>query len=290
MRQLAIVLLVVSLLVLSGCGGSTKTVTPTAKPTKYEGFMDWKAGMWAETVTKSGGQTVKTRMELIENSPGLAKFQMVTDVEGQETIAQMWIDRKTDTVTKYIMKNGDQVLCMDASQFPSTSQPSEGDSYPADKPGITHGKYTTPTGKEVTVAKFAATGGEAWVSSEVPFGMVKLMQGEKTLMSLYDFGTIGARSRIDKEDVESCQDMGSAAAYTRETEYEPLYETSEESYNSQEHDYEQYYEEESSGADEDVNYEAYAIDRNTGNDVNFNCDDCQDMPAMARSACLASCR
>ncbi|MBU2561337.1 MAG: hypothetical protein KKD17_03490 [Nanoarchaeota archaeon] len=278
MRHFVIILVVAAMLALSGCAGGQTEAKPTAKPAKYAGFMDLKAGQWAEVVTKSGGETVKTRTEVIESSPSLAKFQIITEADGQETVAQFWLDRREGKPTKYLVKSGEEVMCLDVSQMPKGAVPSEGGAYPSDKPGITHGTYPTPTGKEVTVAKFTTSSGEIWVSSEVPFGLVKTVSNGKTVSSLYDFGTIGAKSRIDEADAEDCRDMSEEVSYVAAPPEQEEEQT----------DYEAYYE--SEPADEDQNYEASTYERGTGEDVDFNCADCEGMPAMAKNTCLAACR
>jgi hypothetical protein len=211
MKRIIFIILVAAALLLAGCGSDT--VRKTSKPAKYAGFMDLKAGQWAETVTKQGGQNMKTRTEVIESSPDTVKFQIMTEFEGTETLSQFWFDQGSNRVTKFVVKSGNEVMCMDVSQMSDDYIPADGGAFPAEKTGIEHGTYTTPTGKKVTVAKFTSGSGETWVSSEVPFGLVKTMSAGSTRMSLYDFGTIGAKSRIDKEDIEDCVDMSEMVSY-----------------------------------------------------------------------------
>jgi len=46
------------------------------------------------------------------------------------------------------------------------------------------------------------------VSSQVPFGMVKVINAsEETTMYLYDFGTTGAQRDISKAEMENCTPM-----------------------------------------------------------------------------------
>ena len=271
MKKVLLIMLVVSLLLIAGCkedGGEAGTATKAASVGKYSGFMEWKAGMWAETVSKQGGQTVTMRTELIENSPTLSKFQTTTDVGGQESVMQIWMNPSTQKATKYVMKTGGQVLCMAIKDVPQDNVPNKGDSYKADMPGWTIGTYTTPTGKTLAVAKFSQEAGEYWVSSEVPFGMVKVVQDGKTVLSLNDFGTIGAKSKISDAEVEGCTDMSALASkYQQPSAPAPAEEASA----------------------EEVNYEASAIDTRTGNEAKLDCGACASMPAAAKSACLAAC-
>jgi hypothetical protein len=274
MKKVLLIMLVVSLLLIAGCKANGSEAGTAAKSVagssaKYSGFMEWKAGMWAETVSKQGGQTVTMRTELIENSPTLSKFQTTTDVGGQESVMQIWMNPSTKKATKYVVKTGGQVLCMNIKDVPQDNVPSKGDSYKADVPGWTIGTYTTPTGKTLAVAKFSQEAGEYWVSSEVPFGMVKVVQDGKTVLSLNDFGTIGAKSKISDAEVEGCTDMSALASkYQQTSAPAPA---------------------EEGAAAEGVNYQASAIDTRTGEQQKLDCGACASMPAAAKSACLAAC-
>jgi outer membrane lipoprotein-sorting protein len=276
MKKLLLVMLVFSLLLIAGCkeeggeAGTTATKATSSSGGKYSGFMEWKAGMWAETVSKQDGQTITMRTELIENSPSLAKFQMTTDANGQESVMQIWFNPGTNKATKYVMKAGGQVMCLDIKDVPQENMPSKGEDYDADLPGWTTGTYTTPTGKTLAVAKFSQEGGEYWVSSEVPFGMVKAVVNGKTVLSLNDFGAIGAKSKISESEIEGCTDLSKLASkYQQPSVPAP---------------------EEEAAGEEDPDYAARTYEGGTGADVGFDCADCEGMPPAAKSACLAACR
>jgi hypothetical protein len=172
----------------------------------YTGFLEPAAGQWAEYVISNGEETHQ-KMEYIGQDTVDEKtctgFEM-TISEQEETIMQIWTEVGTGQVVKYVVKMGDQVICMDVGQSPEppkTETPSE---YEPNLPNITYGTYITPTGKTVNVAKFT-TESEVWVSSQVPFGMVQFIDdNEEITMYLHDFGLTGAQRDISKAEMEDC--------------------------------------------------------------------------------------
>ncbi len=181
-------------------------------PSGYAGFMAPAAGQWAEYVTSTEGEESHYKMEFIGQDTVDGKtctgFEMTMSGE-EDTIMQIWTEVATSQAVKYVVKMGDQVICMNVGQGfepPETETPG---TYEPNLPDISYGTYTTPTGKTVNVAKFAIGGGETWVSSQVPFGMVKVVNAsEETTMYLYDFGTTGAQRDISKAEMENCQEIG----------------------------------------------------------------------------------
>jgi len=196
-----VVALLLAITLLPACDDGT--------PSGYTGFMEPAAGQWAEYVYTNGEES-HPKMEYIGQDTVDGKtctgFEMTTSGE-EETIIQIWTEIATGQAVKYVMKTGDLVMCMDVGgespyEPPETETPG---TYEPNLPDITYGTYTTPTGKTVNVAKFAIGGGEAWVSSQVPFGMVKVVDAsEETTMYLYDFGTTGAQRDISKAEMEDC--------------------------------------------------------------------------------------
>ncbi len=177
----------------------------------YTGFMAPAAGQWAEYVYTNGEES-HLKMEYIGQDTVDGKtctgFEM-TMLGEEDTIMQIWTEVATGQAVKYVVKMGDQVICMDVGlspyEPPETETPG---TYEPNLPDITYGTYTTLTGKTVNVAKFAIDGGETWVSSQVPFGMVKVINAsEETTMYLYDFGTTGAQRDISKAEMENCTPM-----------------------------------------------------------------------------------
>jgi len=183
-------------------------------PSEYTGFMLPSEGQWVEYVMAGEGENLHQKMEYIGQDTVDGKtcigFEMTMAMPQQgETIMQMWTDAATHQLVKYVMKTGGQVICMDIGQSPyeppETETPSQ---YNPSLPDISYGTYTIPgTGGTVTVAIFDVPGGEVWVSSQVPFGTVKVIASGTTAMSLYNFGTSGAVRDISKAEMENCMQM-----------------------------------------------------------------------------------
>lgn len=276
-----IVLLVLAMLLL-GCA-APKGGLPEEKKDPYSGFMDLKAGQWAETVLVTSQGRVNLRTEVIENSPDMVKYQIQT---GETEISQIWYDKQKERAAMYIVKSGGDVWCMDASDAPMSYVGSDDDAYPADKPGIGQGVYTTGAGDMVRVAKFHGENNEVWVSSEVPFGIVKMVVGGKTTMQLYDFGTIGAKNLIDPADLEKCEEPLIVDGYVSEEVY-GSWQDDEDFLAADDYDYEAYIEDEIASEESDISARTYDP---SGDEAEFDCSECDAMPPMAKNACLAACR
>jgi hypothetical protein len=178
-------------------------------PSGYTGFMQAAEGQWAEYVISTDGGESRQKMEYIgqDTVDGKACTGFEMTMSGQEeTIMQIWTETATGQAVKYVVKMGDQVICMNVGQSPQPPETETPSNYNPNLPDISYGTYTTPTGKTVNVAKFATTGGgETWVSSQVPFGTVQVIDASgKTTMYLYDFGLTGAQRDISKAEMENC--------------------------------------------------------------------------------------
>jgi hypothetical protein len=225
-RVLGIVIaLLLAITLLPACGsggggeggsgeGGTLPSGGDGTPSEYTGFMLPAEGQWVEYVMAGEGENLHQKMEYIGQDTIDGKtcigFEMTMAMPQQgETIVQMWTDAATHQLVKYVMKTGGQVICMDIGQSPyeppETETPGQ---YDPSLPDISYGTYTIPgTGGTVTVAIFDVPGGEVWVSSQVPFGTVKVIASGTTTMSLYNFGTSGAQRDISKAEMENCMQM-----------------------------------------------------------------------------------
>jgi len=226
-RVLGIVIaLLLAITLLPACGpggggeggageGGTLPSGGDGTPSEYTGFMLPAEGQWVEYVMADEGEDFHQKMEHIGQDTVDGKtcigFEMTMAMPQQgETIVQMWTDAATHQLVKYVMKTGGQVICMDVSQSPyeppETETPGQ---YNPSLPDISYGTYTVPgTGETVTVAIFeSGPGDEVWVSSQVPFGTVKVIASGTTTMSLYNFGTSGAHRDISKVEMENCMEM-----------------------------------------------------------------------------------
>ncbi len=245
LKAMGLFFLTIGLILSSGCMGGGDETTTTSEKTSYSettttqasasttqapgkktdtelytGFMEVSDGQWVEYVMESGDVETRQKMKNIGtdtvNGVKSTGFEMEIDSEGQISIMQVWVDSSTQEPVKYAMKTQDMVMCMDIGSIeeePPALGGEEGtpDDYLPDMPNIVYGTYTTPTGKTVNVAEFISGEGEYWVSSGVPFGMVKMndMNGE-TMMYLYDYGLSGAERSISKSEIENCMDLTEA--------------------------------------------------------------------------------
>lgn len=194
-----VVALLLAITLLPACGGGGGG---GGAQSGYTGFLAPAKGQWAEYAFP--GEEYHQRWEWIgEDTIGgktCRGFEITVPGE-EEMVTQMWLDA-TNRVVKYVMKMGDEVYCIiDVSQ---AEPPESGTQYNPDSPDISYGTYETPTGKTVNVAKFRIGDVENWVSSEVPFGVVRVIASGTVQMELYDFGLTGAERSITRIEMEHC--------------------------------------------------------------------------------------
>ncbi len=191
----------------------------------YTGFPKIKKGEWSEWVTyfkngKTGHQVVIYRGEKTLNGQQVYGVEVDSTMEdGTHPVILVWFKKGTSDIVKIVSKgfNGSsKVFCVTkeqveaimpdfASQVPSPDTPEE---YKPNQPGISYGEYTTPTGKKVKVAKIKTTKGVSWVSSQVPFGIVKIIDiengREREEGYLYDFGKDGKQFKLTSQEEDNC--------------------------------------------------------------------------------------
>ncbi len=279
-------IIIITLFLITGCSKEPVRAGPK-EPEKYSGFMELKAGQWAESMMTTDRGRTKLRVELIENTPELAKYQVISGEGAAQEVAQIWFDREAKQPVRYVLKGDDEIHCMSPARAPTTYITSDDSSYPAGKEGIRHAK-TEVEGKEIAVAIFTGDDSEVWVSSQVPFGIVKVEQQGKAKIQLLDFGTIGAKSLISREEAERCEQYAQGYEAVTDPVQEDAAGEGEDTEDEDQTDYEAYYEEEEASGDQ--SYEATAYEHSTSEDTDFNCEDCEGMPPMAMNACLAACR
>lgn len=233
-----LVLLAVLAVLISGCSSSDHTttqtpLTPAATPTQptetspsisdyYTGFLKAERGAWAEwEMTDSKGKTTNLRFvyagRAIMNGKESEGFEYRADVNGQEVIAQVWFSVDNRNVVKYVIKYQGKVICYTPPQFevkPSSRTPSEYEPKEiSKKPDVGFGTFTTKSGKTVKVVKFSEIVNgkqrEVWLSSEVTFGIVKVVEEGKTVVELVDFGLSGGQVTITSEEAENCMSIPS---------------------------------------------------------------------------------
>ena len=230
----------------------TKTITPTPLKTttttttttiqgetsstpeavsSYTGFMKMNKGAWTEVVTNysSGKSTHQKAIYLGKETIGGVPSNRIevrgNTEDGSHFVVQLWIKQGTRfdivKVASKGFKDDPSTYCANKSliekfmpnfksQIPSVDTPNQ---YQPTLPDITFGSYTTPTGKTVPVAKFKGNAGEGWVSSKVPFGMVKMIDTTvnppKTTVYLYDFGLTNGQPELSDEEIAHCKTIPS---------------------------------------------------------------------------------
>ncbi len=176
----------------------------------YTGFMKMKGGEWAEYTTENG----RTRNEFIGTDTYNGRKCTIMEFEsiesGEKLVTQIWIDSEKSEPVLYVQKIGNEVYKLNFQNLPKDI-PSSGDETPVEYSAtkkVRNDKYTTPTGKTVNVAVFKDAYGEDWISAEVPFGIVKIIdQNGVVNTELYDFGTSGAKRDISKEEAENAKSL-----------------------------------------------------------------------------------
>ncbi|WP_456437585.1 hypothetical protein [Desulfurobacterium sp.] len=188
----------------------TKAIAST-----YTGFKPLKKGDWSKyTIISEDGK--KTTLTYIYGGKEKVNGKTINIVEfsgrygkNMAGIIQLWLDEK-DQPVKTIMKTPDgQLICFaggstmgpQVQENPHTKTPEK---FKPTRPKIHFGTYKTPTGKKVPVAIFKTETGETWVSSNVPFGIVKQVENGRVTMYLKDFGT-GRKTKIPLDEAKSCQ-------------------------------------------------------------------------------------
>jgi len=175
------------------------------------GFASMNAGSWAEYILQDGSHE-KYKYIGVDNYNGtdcyVLEFEMTSN--GEKTITQMWLNKSSNKSVLYVTKMGGIVIKM---EIPQTQEiPSGSGTVPVGSVELGNKKYTTPTGKTVDAIayKVTTTAGESesWISTQVPFGIVKELLNGESQLELYDFGTSGADRGISKQEAENAQSFG----------------------------------------------------------------------------------
>ena len=214
MRKL-IILFFASILVvclLAGCGGDDDdddgVVGPGGPDGTGMGFSSMSPGDWAESRTPDGDRDIS---KFIGDDTWQGNACIVLEFEsyfsGQSSVMQIWIDKATFEAVVLIIEMDGELVRMD----PTASTDVPGEDEPWEMPTtqkVGTEKYTTPTGKTVTATIYRTQTdyglSEDWVSSEVPFDLVKELVDGELVSSLYDFGT-GADRSILKQEAENAE-------------------------------------------------------------------------------------
>lgn len=187
----------------------------------YTGFQKPSEGQWVEYVWNIDGQEMTQKIECVGQEVVDGKncigFETSMDFQRMKAILQMWVEKDTGNYVKYVIKMNNQVYCVSPYNFqtdqtqqpPATETP---DAYDPSNVNFTLANYTVPgNGQTINVAVFHGVGqSETWVSSEVPFGMVRVIdENGNDVMHLHNFGMTGAHRDISAEERDNCQSFPS---------------------------------------------------------------------------------
>lgn len=208
--------LTIAILLYSGCSEETENLLDVIgnddNTQSGSGFGSMKAGSWAEYESEG----IKNRIEFLgtDTYKGSECYILETENPGQtiQRIFQLWIDKKSNESVLFVMKEGNTVIKMDIIMS-SGYVPKDAGVIPSTAKKLGNKDYTTPTGKKVKAFAYEIQTSygtsEKWISDEVPFYAVKIISVDgKVTLSLYDFGSSGAKRDISKEEVENAKPFG----------------------------------------------------------------------------------
>jgi hypothetical protein len=199
----------------------------------YTGFLKPGQGAWSETIfidqdnVESLRKSIYLGEKIIDNIPAYGTEMELIASNDKSAITQVWLDKKSNETVKIVSKlNGkDEVICISDSLmevlipsfrssvdflFPTVKTPVK---YGSDNINnkYTYGTFTTETGKTIQIAKFVDENNmEIWISSEVPFGIVKVAdtKSNKIIFYLRDFGLTEAKPKISETEMINCKKIG----------------------------------------------------------------------------------
>lgn len=187
----------------------------------YTGFLKPEEGAWSEIM--NGAEDLQRIVYLGEKtvhnvrSYGVEIKSIVS--ENESAVTQIWRDKKSDEIVEIVskLKGKNEVICVDDSLMeilmpsfsallPAIKTPEK---YSSNK-RYTHSTFTTKAGKIIQIAKFIDENNVGiWISSEVPFGIVKIADNETGEITAYlqDFGLSGGEPKISEWEMDNCKKM-----------------------------------------------------------------------------------
>jgi len=197
----------------------------------YTGFLKPGQGAWSETIfidqdnnVESLRKSIYLGEKIIDNIPAYGIEMELIVSNDKSAITQIWLDKKLNETVKIAskLKGKDEVVCISNSLmealipsfsssfdflFPTVKTPVKYGSGNINNK-YTYGTFMTETGKTIQIAKFVDENNlEIWVSSEVPFGIVKVAdtKSNKIISYLRDFGLTGAKPKISETEMINCK-------------------------------------------------------------------------------------
>lgn len=189
----------------------------------YTGFLKPEKGAWSEII--NGAEDLQRLVYLGEkNVHNVSAYgvEIESIVSGNKgAITQVWRDKESNEIVEIVskLKGEDEVICINDSLM-RIFMPSFDLSLPAIKTPVEYSSnnkyaydtFTTKTGKTIQVAKFIDKNNmEIWLSSEVPFGFVKILdwssetETAEIMAWLQDFGLSGAGAKISEAEMLNCK-------------------------------------------------------------------------------------
>jgi hypothetical protein len=197
---------------------TSSTLAPIDPQTQgYTGYMEPKGGHWAEYDLQTETGAIRQRItylgtETLEGVLARGYEVLTSQMDANDsTLIQLWIDEQVKVV-KYATREEGNVICKEAPgnlqglyAMGAAGTPEEFN--PSGNPSVE--TYTMPDGRMIDAAHYAGSDAETWVSSNVPFGLVKAVDKKRgvTVLSLYDYGTSGRDRSISKEELSGCKRM-----------------------------------------------------------------------------------
>jgi hypothetical protein len=214
MKTFTVFSFVLVVCLLAGCGGDDddddddEIIGPEGE---FLGFASMKAGSWAEYTSAEEG---RNKLEFLGTDTYNGKESYLMEFEtgsgDEKVIGQIWIDKTTSETVLFVMKQIGIVMKLDVSQMPEVPGVDFEEGFGEEPSGaqkVGSEQYTTPTGKTVEATIYRSNNNDDWISSEVPFGLVKSTMDGETVTELYDFGFSGAVRDISKEEAENAQSI-----------------------------------------------------------------------------------
>ncbi|MFQ5815238.1 MAG: hypothetical protein ACE5G7_01945 [Candidatus Hydrothermarchaeaceae archaeon] len=212
--RIFLALTVALLLLNAGCIQRGKEAQPAAplQPSSaglYTGYPDYEPGMWV-VYRIFGGAKIKFEVvgkETFNEREALGFEMSVLDAEA--SITQAWFTKSGELV-KYAIKRGGQVTCiLELGAVNRAALPFVGEGWKSTPPEFEGEReyeqvQSIANGAKINIARFSSPVGEAWVSGEVPFGVVKELQDDEVISELYDYGSSGATRDISLEELLNC--------------------------------------------------------------------------------------
>lgn len=187
----------------------------------YTGFLKPQKGAWSELIVidEKGDKSLQRSIYLGESTiEGVRAYGVETDpnvFDSKGSVLQVWYEYSTDEIIKIASRaKREEVICINVPLMKTLFPTLEGYLPTIVTPGkyssineYTYGTFTTETNKTVQVAKFIDEyETEIWLSSEVPFGVIKgvFMPTNQTVVYLRDFGLFGATPIISEAQIANC--------------------------------------------------------------------------------------